>query len=85
MLNRFGKIRQDYEIAIKEALRLGLEICEFHNECNDCKNPQHGSFASGSGGHEMGYEVDFYVCGKCVLKARSKHYKIWVKYGIKAL
>ena len=79
MLNKFGKLRQDYKIAIKEATRMNIEKCEFHDECESCKDPQLGSFAYID---TYWNETSYYICGKCLLSNRSKPYKKWVKDGI---
>lgn len=70
MLRKFGKLRQDYKIAIKDASRKNFEICEFHDECDFCKKPELGSFAYGCSYDEC----DGYMCGKCILKTRNKHH-----------
>lgn len=82
MLNKFGKLRQDYKIAIKEANRAKLEKCEFHDECESCKNPSLGSFAYMD---TYWNEVSYYICGSCLLKTRSKEYRDWVKEGLEGL
>ena len=74
MLNKFGKLKQDYKIAIKEAKRYGYEKCEYHDECR-CDKPELGTF----------FNQELPICGKCVLLQRSKEYKQWVKDGIKGL
>ena len=67
-MNCFGKLKQDYLIALKEASRINVERCYFNDECDVCNNAKLGSFAVG-GAYD---EVDSYVCGKCVLKTRKK-------------
>lgn len=74
MLSKFGKLRQDYKIAIKEATRFGYKKCEYHDECR-CNKPELGSFLY----------MDIFICGKCVLEERSKAYRKWVKDGINML
>ena len=39
--------------------------CEFDDECENCDNPQKGSYAVGYHNDECGEEVDYYICGKC--------------------
>jgi len=74
MINQFGKLRQNYKIAIKEATRKGYKKCQYHDECR-CSKPELGTF----------FYMDIPICGKCVLIERSKHYKKWVKEGIEGL
>lgn len=67
-MNKFKKLKQDYLIALKEASRINVERCNFNDECDICNDPKLGSFAYGG----SQYEVDGYMCGKCVLKTRKK-------------
>lgn len=75
-MNCFGKLKQDYLIALKEANRVGYERCDFNNDCDKCKSQKLGTFA------DMVYsdvdECNYYICGKCVLKNRKKR-KIFKK------
>ncbi len=69
MLNKYGKLKQDYLIALKEATRINMGRCEFNDECSHCHFPELGSFSYGGSYNE----VDGYMCGKCILKTRKKH------------
>ena len=66
-MNKFGKLKQDYLIALKQAIRMNFERCDFNNDCDHCKNPKLGTFAYGISFDE----VDGYICGKCILKRRK--------------
>lgn len=51
-------VKQDIEY-------LGLQECEFDDECDFCDEPEGGTFAAISSGD--GYtETDYYICFKCV-------------------
>lgn len=55
----------------QKAEELGLDRCEFDDECDFCDNPQNGSYAKIDRG-----DVDYYVCGKCILGEKNKDKKI---------
>ena len=44
----------------------GLKLCEVHDECNFCNEPQKGSYARLTGYDSE--EIAYYICGKCALE-----------------
>lgn len=50
----------------------GLELCDFDDECEFCRSPKKGTYASISGYEQP--ETDFYICGKCAVKNHKKEY-----------
>jgi hypothetical protein len=42
-----------------------LEKCNFDDECDYCKSPEDGTYASTKKIPMENEEADFYICGKC--------------------
>lgn len=56
----------------QEAIKyLGVDICEFNDECDLCDNPQDGSYVSISN-TDCGIETNYYICGKCLIPQAEK-------------
>lgn len=45
---------------------IGLELCEFDDECDFCDDPKEGSYCRLIHNPEDVTETEFYICGKCV-------------------
>ena len=52
---------------------LGLERCEFDDECDYCKDPKHGSYAKIYYPGDDNPETEYYICGGCVIKSQQEH------------
>lgn len=48
---------------------LGLERCEFDDECDFCDSPSEGSYCRLSHNAEDVTETAFYICGQCARAA----------------
>lgn len=65
-------MRLDVDMEIKDAIEyLGLEECEFDDECDFCDSPKNGSFVSLSIS-ECGTEANYYICGDCCLSQATE-------------
>lgn len=59
----------------KKAKELGLDRCDFDDECDFCNNPQNGSWVKLIRGYDY-TDTGYYVCGKCISENKSKDKKI---------
>lgn len=48
----------------------GLELCEFNDECDFCKDPMGGSYARLVRNPMDVTETEFYICGTCARKGK---------------
>jgi len=52
---------------------LGLERCEFDDECDFCKSPGGGSYTRLIHNPEDCTEAEFYICGDCLHEAVRRY------------
>lgn len=51
----------------------GFKRCQYDNECDFCKNPLEGSYMKHSGSYEHPDELDYVICGKCIVDNQKRN------------
>lgn len=52
---------------------LGFKICQWDNGCDYCNTPENGSYIKSSGCYEYPDEIDYEICGKCIINNQIRN------------